>query len=113
VRTRTAFGFLAAVVVTLVVAGCGGGSDEAARDKKVDEALEQLDKELEKQGPLVGLGEASPPPSDAAQWETDFSKQLVPLEEFQSVRPRTGSRRSMRHAIRAPRRSTSSRIASP
>jgi hypothetical protein len=90
VPTRTAFGFLAAVVLVLalVVAGCGGGSDDqAARDKKLDEALEKLDKELEKQGPLVGLGEASPPPSDAAQWETDFSKQLVPLDEFQSGGP--------------------------
>lgn len=48
-RTRTALGFLAAVVTALVVAGCGGGSDdEAARDKKVDEALEKLDEQLEK-----------------------------------------------------------------
>jgi hypothetical protein len=87
-RTRTAFGFLAAVVVALVVAGCGGGSDDqAARDKKVDEALEKLDKELQEQGPLVGLGEASPPPPDAAQWDTDFSKRVVPLEEFQSGGP--------------------------
>jgi hypothetical protein len=84
-------GFLASsalIVVALAVAGCGGGSDDqAARERKVDEALEKLDKELEKQGPLVGLGEASPPPSDAAQWETDFSKQLVPLKEFQSGGP--------------------------
>jgi Protein of unknown function (DUF3179) len=76
------------VAAALAVAGCGGGSDEdASRDKKVDEALEKLDRELDKQGPLVGLGEASPPPPDAAQWETDFSKQLVPLEEFQSGGP--------------------------
>jgi hypothetical protein len=84
-------GFLASsalIVVALAVAGCGGGSDDqAAREKKVDEALEKLDKELEKQGPLVGLGEASPPPPDATQWETDFSKHLVPLEEFQSGGP--------------------------
>lgn len=87
-RTRTVFGFLAAVVIALVMAGCGGGSDDdAARDKKVDEALEKLDKQLEKEGPLVGLGEASPPPPDSAQWETDFSKQLVPLDEFQSGGP--------------------------
>jgi hypothetical protein len=87
-HSRAVFGFLVTVAITLTVAGCGGGSDDqAARDKKVDEALEKLDKELEKQGPLVGLGEASPPPPDAAQWETDFSKQLVPLEEFQSGGP--------------------------
>jgi hypothetical protein len=79
---------IALIVVALAVAGCGGGSDEgASRDKKLDEALEKIDKELEKQGPLVGLGEASPPPPDAAQWETDFSKQLVPLEEFMSGGP--------------------------
>jgi len=79
---------IALVVVALAVAGCGGGSDEGTpSDKKVDEALEKLDKELEKQGPLVGLGEASPPPPDAAQWETDFSKQRVPLEEFESGGP--------------------------
>ena len=88
VRTRTVIGALAAVVIAVAVAGCGGGSDdEAAREKKIDEALERVEKELEKQGPLVGLGEASPPPSDAAQWETDFSKRLVPLEEFQSGGP--------------------------
>ncbi|MDQ3381358.1 MAG: DUF3179 domain-containing protein [Actinomycetota bacterium] len=76
------------VAAALAVAGCGGGSDEdASRDKKVDEALEKLDNQLEKQGPLVGLGEASPPPPDASQWETDFSKQLVPLSEFQSGGP--------------------------
>jgi Protein of unknown function (DUF3179) len=70
------------------VAGCGGGSDEdASRDKRIEEALEKVDKELEKQGPVVGLGEASPPPPDAAQWDTDFSKRLVPLEEFQSGGP--------------------------
>jgi Protein of unknown function (DUF3179) len=87
-RTRTVFGVLAGVVIALVLAGCGGGSDdEAARDKKVDEALEKLDEQLEKQGPLVGLGEADPPPPDAAQWKTDFSKRLVPLEEFQSGGP--------------------------
>ncbi|MEX2548136.1 MAG: DUF3179 domain-containing protein [Chloroflexota bacterium] len=87
-RTPTVGGLLAALVIALVLAGCGGGSDEeAAREKKVDEALEKLDKQLEKQGPLVGLGEADPPPPDAAQWETDFSRRLVPLEEFQSGGP--------------------------
>jgi hypothetical protein len=85
---RTVVGFLATVGMIVVVAGCGGGSDDQAeREKEADEALEKLDEELEKQGPLVGLGEADPPPPDAAQWETDFSKRLVPLEEFQSGGP--------------------------
>jgi hypothetical protein len=86
-RTRTVVGVLGALLLALVVAGCGGSDDEAAREKKVDEALEKLDEQLEKQGPLVGLGEADPPPPDAAQWETDFSRKLVPLEEFQSRGP--------------------------
>jgi hypothetical protein len=88
---RSLLGVLAAVALivgALAVAGRGGGSEEGARsDKEVDEALERVDEQLEKEGPLVGLGEASPPPSDAAQWETDFSKQLVPLDEFQSGGP--------------------------
>jgi hypothetical protein len=76
------------VLAALALAGCGGGSDEdAARDKKVDKALEKVDKELAKEGPLVGLGEASRPPPDAAQWETDFSKRVVPLEQFQPGGP--------------------------
>lgn len=53
----------------------------------MDKALEKLDEQLQQDGPLVGLGEASPPPPDADQWETDFSKRLVPLEEFQSGGP--------------------------
>jgi hypothetical protein len=78
----------AGIVLAVAVAGCGGGSDkDASRDRKVDEALEKIEKELEKQGPLPGLGEASPPQADAAQWETDFSKHLVPLVEFQSGGP--------------------------
>jgi Protein of unknown function (DUF3179) len=83
-------GLLAAtalIVVALAVAG-GGGSDEGtARDENVDEALEKLERQLEKHGPLLGLGEASPPPLDARQWKTDFTKQLVPLEEFHSGGP--------------------------
>jgi hypothetical protein len=76
------------MVAAFALAGCGGGSEEGAQsDKEVDEALEEIDERLEKEGPLAGLGEASPPPPDAAQWETDFSKQLVPLEEFQSGGP--------------------------
>jgi hypothetical protein len=66
-RIRGALAALALIIIALAVAGCGGGSDEST--------------------PLVGLGEASPPPPDAEQWETDFSKQLVPLEEFQSGGP--------------------------
>jgi hypothetical protein len=65
---------IALLLLALAVAGCGGGSDEStSSDKK-------------KQDPPVGLAKASPPP-DAAQWETDFSKQLVRIEEFQSGGP--------------------------
>jgi hypothetical protein len=77
VPTRTTFGFLAALVIALVAAGCGGGSnDRAAEEKRVDEALEKVDKAL------PGLLFA-----DAAQWETNFSRKLVPLEEFESGGP--------------------------
>ncbi len=72
--------------VALVAAGCGG-SDEKTDREKVDEALSSLEEELAKNPPGPGLGEASPPPSDAASWKTDFSKQLVPLDEFQSGGP--------------------------
>jgi Protein of unknown function (DUF3179) len=87
-RLMGAFTVFALIVLTLSVAGCAGGSDDQeAREKKIDEALEKTEKKLREQGPLVGLGEASPPPPDAAQWETDFSKRLVMLEEFQSGGP--------------------------
>jgi len=76
------------LVLALAVSGCGGsGESESTDDEKVDEALAEVDELLEKEGPLVGLGEASPPPPGTAGWETDFSKHLVPLEEFQSGGP--------------------------
>jgi hypothetical protein len=79
-------GTFALIFIALAVGGCGGSGDESSRDKQVDEALAQLDERLEEE-PLVGLGEASPPPADAAQWDTDFTKHLVPLDEFQSGGP--------------------------
>jgi Protein of unknown function (DUF3179) len=87
-KLRAVLAAIGLIVVAMALSGCGGGADESgSSEKKVDEALEKLDERLEKEGPLVGLGEASPPPPDAAQWETDFSKQLVPLDEFQSGGP--------------------------
>jgi Protein of unknown function (DUF3179) len=86
-RFRSALAAIALIVVALALWGCGGGSEEAGSDKEVEEALEKVDEQLEKEGPLVGLGEPDSPPSDPAQWETDFSKQLVPLDEFQSGGP--------------------------
>jgi hypothetical protein len=85
-RSRIALGAVAALLV-VSPAGCGGGSDEASDEEKVAEANAKVDEILEEQGPLVGLGEADPPPSNAAQWKTDFSKKLVPLVEFQSGGP--------------------------
>ena len=76
------------LAVALIAAGCGGSGDSSASDEeKVDKALESLEEELAKNPPGPGLGEASPPPPDAAQWKTDFSKQLVPIDEFQSGGP--------------------------
>jgi len=82
---------LLAVVVTavaLALSGCGG-SDEGKKseNENLDEAVASVEEEIDKAGPLVGLGEASPPPPDSAQWKTDFSRQLVPLEEFQAGGP--------------------------
>jgi hypothetical protein len=79
---------LVVLVVLLVpaVAGCGG-SGEPSDEEKLAEANAEVEELLEKEGPLVGLGEASPAPADAAEWDTDFSKRLVPLSEFQSGGP--------------------------
>jgi len=73
-----------AVLLALPLAGCGG-SDESTPS---DEELAQIAAEINKTVPNIGLGEASPPPPDADSWKTDFSRQLVPLEEFQSGGPR-------------------------
>jgi hypothetical protein len=71
-----------------IAAGCGGSGDSSASDQeKVDEALASLEEELAKNPPGPGLGEGSPPPPDSASWDTDFSKALVPLDEFQSGGP--------------------------
>ena len=85
-RTRIRLGAVAALLV-LAAAGCGGGSDEASDEEKAAEANAKVDDLLETAGPLVGLGEGGPPSPDAASWETNFSKTLVPLDEFQSGGP--------------------------
>jgi Protein of unknown function (DUF3179) len=77
---------LAIGLAALSLPGCGS-SGTAGEEKELDEALESVEEEIEKAGPLTGLGEASPPPPDAAEWETDFSKHLLPLDEFQSGGP--------------------------
>ncbi len=65
-----------------MVAGCGGSDKGSLSDEEV-ESIEELTKTV----PNVGLGEGSPPPVDAGSWKTNFSKRLVPLEEFQSGGP--------------------------
>jgi hypothetical protein len=76
-----------AAVVVLGVLAVRGEPDRAAREARLDEVLADIEEDLAKLGPLVGLGEASPPPPDTALWETDFSKHLVPVAEFQSGGP--------------------------
>jgi len=79
---------LATLAVAVLLVGCGGSGDSSASDEeKVDEALESLEEELAKNPPGPGLGEGSPPPPDSASWDTDFSKALVSLDEFQSGGP--------------------------
>jgi Protein of unknown function (DUF3179) len=80
-RTFVALG----IALALGLAVCG--SSGARTSSELDEALAQIEEEIDQLGPLPGLGEASPPPADAAVWKTDFSKRLVPLEEFQSGGP--------------------------
>ncbi|MGH3132776.1 MAG: DUF3179 domain-containing protein [Gaiellaceae bacterium] len=87
-RARTVLGLWAAVAIAVGVVGCGGSEESTpGEEEKLEKALADVDEQVEKEGPLVGLGEASPPPPDAAAWKTDFSKRLVPLEEFQSGGP--------------------------
>ncbi len=78
--------FILVGAIAIVVAGCGG-SKEKSTEAELDEALSSLEEELAKNPPGPGLGEASPPPADAAAWKTDFSKHVVPLDEFQSGGP--------------------------
>jgi hypothetical protein len=75
---------LAAVAVAVALVGVRGGQSD---EEKLAEANAEVDELLEDAGPLAGLGEASPPPPDAAGWSTDFSKHSVPLDEFQSGGP--------------------------
>jgi hypothetical protein len=80
-RLGRALAALALIVVTATAAGCDGGAgDEVAVDRSVDTPSQGS-------GALLGAGEISPPPPDAGQWKTDFSRQLVPLEEIQSGGP--------------------------
>jgi hypothetical protein len=75
-----------AAALALALAGCGS-SGETSDEEKLAEANEEVDRLLEKEGPLVGLGESSPPAADSSEWRTDFSKRLVPLSEFQAGGP--------------------------
>ncbi|HUG65972.1 MAG TPA: DUF3179 domain-containing protein [Gaiellaceae bacterium] len=88
--SRPACGLALVASVLVLVAGCGGSGDSSAAksdEEKVAEALADLEEELAKNPPGPGLGEGSPPPPDSASWDTDFSKALVPLDEFTSGGP--------------------------
>ncbi|MBA2293511.1 MAG: DUF3179 domain-containing protein, partial [Actinobacteria bacterium] len=75
---------LAAAAFPVALVGSGGGQSDAEKLAEVNARLDEL---LAEAGPLVGLGEASPPPPETAAWSTDFSKHSVPLDEFQSGGP--------------------------
>lgn len=75
-------GGLALATLALVAAGCGGSGESMPSDEELARIADEINKEV----PNVGLGEGSPPP-DAAQWDTDFSKASVPLDEFESGGP--------------------------
>jgi hypothetical protein len=76
---------LALLGAAMVLAGCG--SDATREEDKAAEANAKVDELLETEGPLAGLGEASPPPSDDAQWETD--RPVGRLSRSRSVRSAT------------------------
>jgi hypothetical protein len=86
---RAACGLALLVATAAFAGGCGGDSTGSpqSEEEKVEKALADLEEELAKNPPGPGLGEASPPPPDSATWSTDFSRALVPLEEFQSGGP--------------------------
>ncbi|HSI97117.1 MAG TPA: DUF3179 domain-containing protein [Gaiellaceae bacterium] len=73
---------VATAAVALGVAGCGGSEESTPSEEELAKIADEINKEV----PNVGLGEGSPPP-DAAQWDTDFTKHSVPLDEFQSGGP--------------------------
>jgi hypothetical protein len=84
-RRRTLLGALAALTagLALVAAGCGGSEESTPSEEELAELAEDINKEV----PNVGLGEGSQLPFDHGDWKTDFSKTLVPLDEFQSGGP--------------------------
>lgn len=86
-RRRTfAVGAVTVLILGFAVAlGARGDTNEQTEQEKIDEALAGIEEELEKVGPIVGLGEADPPRPD--EWKTDFSKRLVPLLEIGSGGP--------------------------
>ena len=71
-----------AASLALVAAGCGGSDESTPSDEELAKIADEINKEV----PNVGLGEGSPPP-DASQWDTDFTKASVALDEFQSGGP--------------------------
>lgn len=81
---------LIAALVIVAVAGLGAGpfvvlrGDQTSSSGAADEVLRSLETtDL----PLVGLGEASPPPPLRAGWKTNFAQRLAPLSEFESGGP--------------------------
>ncbi|HXF97572.1 MAG TPA: DUF3179 domain-containing protein [Gaiellaceae bacterium] len=83
---RRRFGLLALLVAA--VAAAAVVVVRAAEDGTPDaDELGRIAEEINRQVPNVGLGEGSPAPPDAGEWKTDFSKRLVPLEEFQAGGP--------------------------
>jgi hypothetical protein len=74
----------ALTTVVVLVAGCGGRSDDG---RLSDEELAEKIEEINRTAPSVGLGEGAPPVPSDTEWATDLSKHSVPLTEITSGGP--------------------------
>jgi Protein of unknown function (DUF3179) len=82
-RTVSILALVAGTAVVLIGVLTGAIGTRSHKDQDLDKIARQTDESA----PDVGLGEGSVSPTGVGEWKTDFSKHLVPLDEFQSGGP--------------------------